>query len=1097
MATTSLPYEIAHCSSWDEDHSPEQLVSSSPGNRQNQALRSEDEEDGSPSKIKGWQTPKYNNNTYNDYHYPIDPSWLLSRCPHYPQDLIIHLLCGPAHISKIQILSHHYKIATKLDVYVGVLKDGLVLEQSPEDDDDDMLIEFTRLGYVCLDNNMRAQFRARELKSIKVNADGEYIRLVIRNCHRNRLNTYNQVGLLALNVQGQPLRHSVLPAIPNHMAKHLQHRLDETSILSSSTRRTSVSSNHSLIHRFSVEDELEQWISALLRTEEEAVRDKAYQLAETCKLIAEKFHELSEFVRKLQVEKRHAIEAGDYDEAEKIKADMNEIKQNAETVLKQAGLQITPDGFVVPLSQSYSFDDMDVSQEDDIVQPSLPERQKYDTDDNTLVSYEQQQEIARQDRLYDAIERWTSLDVLSTPNEEKDYMQEDYVESPTMEQMLLPPCLTSYSNVDEEDQMVPIQPNESTPFASHDERRVSMFVPVGSLSSSIVAKHQMRKESLAVPVDPETIPEPLIDEERSSCLPAIHVFGEEIVSCVLSVKIKCRERGLAQVSDTIRLVCQLASEDRLEKLEEIMGEQYEDSVTSEESIEDYENYSRESVKFVKAALMMIQEAIMDSRESIFTIAVDLWKDLDQFCVLANMPHRLVFSMVERAFSGLLMRTNDQNMAIRQPATELVLTLAENYCTPPYSLLSLFAEKPKRVIHNHKDAKARIELVAAAVNKFHVTVTQEDGFIFLDKLMEFVVTYLNHSHEDVRAAAVELVVAVSKQVSLQNVSKYIDEDLKVTLTETVRKYADAKEQQNKKETTPATGKAGLTNNANAVAELRALAAQANAPKKSKVESNGRSTRRAADSGRHTATGDKKSRPTTGQFYDYKPSTTRGTSKTAASHTTKKQEANNTPEVKEEVPTNENSLCIFCDEINPDFNEETIILHYYNDCRSLASCPACKTIVEVATLTEHCLQECSEKNLMKQCERCKTAVPVEQWLQHSLKKTCPGAVHSFTYRFLNNLIFSAVSESEVLCPLCFTTIDPPTEGQWKAHLLEGSECPKNPRSVKKTVKVTPNDKATTNVKPTTTINEKPKEKRTATTAKVSSKPSARGGSLKKKK
>lgn len=48
-------------------------------------------------------------------------------------------------------------------------------------------------SYVCLDNNTRAQYRARELKSIKVNADGEYVRLVIRNCHRNRLNTYNQV----------------------------------------------------------------------------------------------------------------------------------------------------------------------------------------------------------------------------------------------------------------------------------------------------------------------------------------------------------------------------------------------------------------------------------------------------------------------------------------------------------------------------------------------------------------------------------------------------------------------------------------------------------------------------------------------------------------------------------------------------------------------------------------------------------------------------------------------------------------------------------------------------------------------------------------
>ncbi|KAL0076990.1 hypothetical protein J3Q64DRAFT_1703216 [Phycomyces blakesleeanus] len=137
MTIVPLPYEIAHCSSWDDEYSPQELVSSSPGNRQlNQASRSDDEDDQpANNKIKGWQTPK---------------------CPNYPQDLIIHLLCGPAHISKVQVLSHHYKIATKIDVYVGVLKDSSepleehLPESPPHTDSDttegDMLIEFTRLG---------------------------------------------------------------------------------------------------------------------------------------------------------------------------------------------------------------------------------------------------------------------------------------------------------------------------------------------------------------------------------------------------------------------------------------------------------------------------------------------------------------------------------------------------------------------------------------------------------------------------------------------------------------------------------------------------------------------------------------------------------------------------------------------------------------------------------------------------------------------------------------------------------------------------------------------------------------------------------------
>lgn len=66
MTIVPLPYEIAHCSSWDADHDPEQLVASSPGNRSlgsaengGDNLDYNDADDlRSTGKVKGWQTPK-------------------------------------------------------------------------------------------------------------------------------------------------------------------------------------------------------------------------------------------------------------------------------------------------------------------------------------------------------------------------------------------------------------------------------------------------------------------------------------------------------------------------------------------------------------------------------------------------------------------------------------------------------------------------------------------------------------------------------------------------------------------------------------------------------------------------------------------------------------------------------------------------------------------------------------------------------------------------------------------------------------------------------------------------------------------------------
>ncbi|CAG8829895.1 8116_t:CDS:1, partial [Gigaspora rosea] len=46
--------------------------------------------------------------------------------------------------------------------------------------------------YCALDSNERANYKARELKSVKLDAEGEYIRLVARSCHENLLNQYNQ-----------------------------------------------------------------------------------------------------------------------------------------------------------------------------------------------------------------------------------------------------------------------------------------------------------------------------------------------------------------------------------------------------------------------------------------------------------------------------------------------------------------------------------------------------------------------------------------------------------------------------------------------------------------------------------------------------------------------------------------------------------------------------------------------------------------------------------------------------------------------------------------------------------------------------------------
>ncbi|KAG0223558.1 hypothetical protein BGX31_008439 [Mortierella sp. GBA43] len=195
LSSQRIHYEIQMASGWDNGYPPEELV----GLMQT-------------SSGKGWHTPRF--------------------CV-YPQDLVIRFSCGLARVRKIQILSHQFKIASRLDFWMGSRKgvqritttdtDGLGSPAGGDfdgdyNDDDERLdliprlerkslpvLQFQKLGSVSFDSNAGSNYSGRELKSINVDVEGEYLRIVIRQCHVNHLNIYHQVAIMALNVLGEPL----------------------------------------------------------------------------------------------------------------------------------------------------------------------------------------------------------------------------------------------------------------------------------------------------------------------------------------------------------------------------------------------------------------------------------------------------------------------------------------------------------------------------------------------------------------------------------------------------------------------------------------------------------------------------------------------------------------------------------------------------------------------------------------------------------------------------------------------------------------------------------------------------------------------------
>nr|KAF6504351.1 centrosomal protein 104 [Rousettus aegyptiacus] len=95
--------------------------------------------------------------------------------------------------------------------------------------------------------------------------------------------------------------------------------------------------------------------------------------------------------------------------------------------------------------------------------------------------------------------------------------------------------------------------------------------------------------------------------------------------------------------------------------------------------------------------------------------------------------------------------------------------------------------------------------------------------------------------------------------------------------------------------------------------------------------------------------------------------------------------------------------------------------------LTRCDHCRQVVEVASLTEHLLTECDQKDGFAQCHRCSEAVAKDALPSHVKTKGCsPAKPEKLANR----------------CPLCHENFAPGEEA-WKAHLMGPAGCAMNLR------------------------------------------------------
>lgn len=322
-----ISFEVASCSSFDQDFAPNELLVQN--------------------------------------HNPMTKGWQSSRFCVYPQVITIKLTPGNCIIRKIQMLAHHFKISTKVEVQIGKMESSLSTKLIQSEYDS---IDYEKLGFVTFSDNFESGYRARELKSINLEAEGSHLRFLIHKCHINSLNLYNQVGIVAINVIGEPRDsdyfinsiqydsslilmgfdpHSDDPAWdPTHDNKHavcwgLMNKKNEATI-------------DDLAFDIYRDREIAKMISAVVRTKEEALKNENYVLAKALKTLLDLCEKAGKECARLDVTKTRAVDTEDYDTANALKADIERLKYALMAKMRSLGLKLNQDGTIVAIQDASS-----------------------------------------------------------------------------------------------------------------------------------------------------------------------------------------------------------------------------------------------------------------------------------------------------------------------------------------------------------------------------------------------------------------------------------------------------------------------------------------------------------------------------------------------------------------------------------------------------------------------------------------------------------------------------------------------------------------------------------------------------------------------
>ncbi|NXH18786.1 CE104 protein, partial [Bucco capensis] len=854
-------------------------------------------------------------------HAPTVNGWRSPRLCQYPQEIVLRLV-ERCRIRKLQLLAHQYMIASKIEFYIS--------ESLPEYFAPYQSQRFHRLGYVPLSDNEKTEFRARELKSVYMDAVGQYLKLIFHKNYVNKYNLYGQVALVAVNIIGDPAEHRNDINNSTSREKLIDHylgmRSDDPALDGTYLGKPdSISPLDDLAFDMYQDPEVAQIIRRLDEQKREAVRHERYDHAKQLKQAIADLQKVGERLGRYEVEKRCAVEKEDYDLAKRKKQQM--------------------EAYRLRVYQQLQLHDLLDTQLMTGKPPELP------LEPGTYPDNPQHTEATHSPPCEHKGEPWGAEPLLGEKSAGPTSAE------PIVPHQSSPPPVTHPATSRE------VYPKENAEFVPYDERPVPAMCKQPEEAVTYLEPERTEQDISDPPrgaIAGEA--EPLSEKALREASPAVEVFGEALVSGAYSKTWSYREDALLAV---------------YKQLQEVPGN------TPKEELRD----------MLRAAIFLVTRATKDIVSSVFQASLKLLKMIITQYIPKHKLGKLETShCVEKTLPNLLSRTGDSAARLRLLASSFIQELALCSEVKSLQIVPLHLVQPFKPNCPTHLAMSQVELVESLLRDLG---TENSGFT-ISNVVKLARGALEHRAAAVRGAALRLLVAMYRQHRAALLQHLPPEH---SSARSSRPYSTLLE-------------------AFARVDGELAAAERRAQRKAAVEEAEKQDQLAA-------------------LEETQTEVQAGKEKEADCQKPQNQgcQLNTSPQPAAAAVTDDPAsaanylanLCIFCGERDESFTEDRLDLHYWKHCPVLTRCQHCKQVVEIASLTEHLLTDCKQKESFGQCPRCSEAIPREELPKHLKSKACNSAKPEHVANH---------------CPLCHANFSPGEEA-WKSHLVGKDGCKMNQR------------------------------------------------------